>query len=219
MPHGLDRRSRLLLERDRVLHVRALSRDRGRAAGERNGRDVEQLVHRVDPDDPRLADYRALTDVERTEAAGVFGKSIDLDKVKLAVKSLPVDLIETLNGGRTFTTMYLLNFASWDKITLDTLIHELTHVWQGLQEGPVYMIEALEAQLIGAGYNYGYAEDADGKEFGTGAENALAAGGGDLAHFNEEQQAQVIMHYHARKTAAPPRDVAAWQPYANVVFA
>jgi hypothetical protein len=163
--------------------------------------------------------YRALSDAERTEANSVFGASISLDKVKLAVKSLPVDLVETLNGGRTFTTMYLINFASWDKITIDTLIHELTHVWQGLQEGPVYMVEALEAQLIGKGYNYGYDETADGGEFGTGGEANLVAAGGNLSQFNEEQQAQVIMHYHARKTAAPPRDVTAWQPYANVVFA
>jgi hypothetical protein len=141
-----------------------------------------------------------------------------LDKVKIAVKSLPVDLIETLNGGRTFTTMYLINFASWAKVTIDTLIHELTHVWQGLQEGPVYMIEALEAQLIGKGYNYGYQETDDGREFGDGGEDALAAAGGDLSKFNEEQQAQVIMHYHARKIAQPPREVTAWQPYANAVF-
>jgi len=163
--------------------------------------------------------YRGLTDIERTEAAGVFGTSIGLDKVKLAVKSLPVDVVEKLNGGRTFTTMYLINFASWDKITLDTLIHELTHVWQGLQEGPVYMIEALEAQLIGAGYNYGYDNTADGDEYGDGGEDDLVAAGGDFSRFNPEQQAQVIMHYHARKTATPPKDVTAWQPYANVVFA
>jgi len=163
--------------------------------------------------------YRPMTDAEATEAAGVFGSSIELPKVKIAVKSLPVDLIEKLNGGRTFTTMYLLNFASWNKVTIDTLIHELTHVWQGLQEGPVYMIEALEAQLIGKGYNYGYDNDADGSEFGVGAEPALNAAGGVLSSFNEEQQAQIIMHYHARKTAMPPLDVTAWQPYANAVFA
>ena len=81
------------------------------------------------------------------------------------------------------------------------------------------MIEALEAQLIGAGYNYGYDETASGQEFGDGAEGALASAGGDLAQFNKEQQAQIIMHYHARKTALPPQDLAAWQPYANVVFA
>jgi hypothetical protein len=163
--------------------------------------------------------YRSLTEIERGEAAGVFGASIDLDKVKLAVKSLPVDVIEKLNGGRTFTTMYLINFASWDKIDVDTLIHELTHVWQGLQEGPVYMVEALEAQLIGKGYNYGYDDSADGRQFGTGGEDELVAAAGDLRHFNEEQQAQMIMHYHARKTAVPSRDLTAWQPYANVVFA
>jgi len=40
---------------------------------------------------------------------------------------------------------------------------------------------------------------------------------GALASFNVEQQAQVIMHYHARKTAQTPMDVTAWQPYATRV--
>jgi len=163
--------------------------------------------------------YRGLTDAEHGEAAGVFGASIDLGKVRIAVKSLPVDVVEKLNGGRTFTTMYLLNFASWSKVTIDTLIHELTHVWQSLQEGPVYMIEALEAQLIGQGYNYGYDETTDGSTYGVGAEPKLNAAGGALTSFNVEQQAQIIMHYHARKTAQTPMDISAWQPYANVVFA
>jgi hypothetical protein len=163
--------------------------------------------------------YRSLSAIERAEAQAVFGSSVNLDKVKLAVKSLPVDVVEKLNGGRAFTTMYLINFASWDRLTLDTLIHELTHVWQGLQEGPVYMVEALEAQLVGAGYNYGYDETGEGNQFGVGGEDDLAAAGGDFSKFNPEQQAQVIMHYHARKTDTPARDVTAWQPYANVVFA
>jgi len=163
--------------------------------------------------------FRALSTLERAQAEGVFGSSINLDKVKLAVKSLPVDLVEKLNGGRAFTTMYLINFASWDRLTLDTLIHELTHVWQGLQEGPVYMVEALEAQLVGAGYNYGYDETSEGRQFGVGGEDDLAAAAGNFSKFNPEQQAQVIMHYHARKNDSPARDVTAWQPYANVVFA
>jgi len=81
------------------------------------------------------------------------------------------------------------------------------------------MIEALEAQLIGQGYNYGYDETTDGSTYGVGAEPKLNAAGGALTSFNVEQQAQIIMHYHARKTAQTPMDISAWQPYANVVFA
>ena len=145
--------------------------------------------------------------------------SIDLDKVKIAVKSLPVDLIETLNGGRTFTTMYLLNFASWDKVTLDTLIHELTHVWQGLQEGPVYMIEALEAQLIGQGYNYGYDETGDGEEFGTGGRTRWRRPTTISTSSTRSSRRRSSCTFMRARRRSPPRDVSAWQPYANVVFA
>ena len=109
--------------------------------------------------------------------------------------------------------------TAWVSVTSNKLIHELTHVWQGLQEGPVYMIEALEAQLIGAGYNYGYADTPDGDTFGDGGETALVAANGDFGTFNKEQQAQIIMHYFARKNATPAKNVVPWQPYANVVAA
>jgi hypothetical protein len=159
-------------------------------------------------------DYRPLTPSERVEADRVFGTSVDLDKVRVAVKSIPVDVVEYLNGGRAFTTMYLLNFASWIDVKIDTLIHELTHVWQGVQVGPVYMIQALEAQMSGEGYNYGYTDS----ENGDGGQDDLAVAGGDFGHFNREQQAQIVMHYWARRYRLLI-DYAAWQPYADVVHA
>src|SRR5262249_32422736 len=130
------------------------------------------------------------------------------------------------NGGRAFTTMYLINFASWDKLSMPTLVHESTHVWQGVVAGPVYMVEALEAQLMGQGYNYGYTEDANGQDTGEGAQAELQAAGGDFSKFNREQQAQIIMHYYTRKFVPhfDPQhqpvtlDVSAWQPYANQVY-
>jgi hypothetical protein len=159
-------------------------------------------------------DWRPLTAAERVEADRVFGTSIELDKVRVAVKSLPVDVIEKLNGERPFTTMYLLNFASWADVKTDTLIHELTHVWQGVQDGPVYMIQALEAQLSGEGYNYGYTNAEDGED----GQDDLAAASGDFDHFNREQQAQIVMHYWVRRFKELI-DFSAWQPYANVVHA
>jgi hypothetical protein len=164
--------------------------------------------------------YRPLTDAERTEAQKVFGSSIPLDQVRVAVLSLPVDLIEWANGGRAFTTMFLINFASWTQVKIEVLMHELTHVWQGLVAGPVYMVEALEAQASSEGYNYGYDNNAKGEATGEGAQDELNAAAGDFNHFNREQQAQIIEHYYVRRFQSNPvLDVTAWQPYADIVHA
>ena len=96
--------------------------------------------------------HRKLTEKEREEARKVFGWSINLDKVRVAVASIPADVLIFLNGNRPFTVMYVINFASWQKVRLGTLIHELTHVWQGVVAGPIYMVEALHSQMFGRGY-------------------------------------------------------------------
>jgi len=88
-------------------------------------------------------------------------------------------------------------------------------VWQGQQEGPIYMVEALEAQMSTAGYNYGFTNSTNG----DGAEGALTAAGGNFDAFNREQQAEIIQHYYVRKYETPVHDYAAWQPYADVVHA
>ncbi|NUN04029.1 MAG: hypothetical protein HUU41_23225, partial [Bryobacteraceae bacterium] len=154
-----------------------------------------------------FGDYRPLTAEEMTDATSVYGKSLDLDKVQVAVLSPPVNLIEYLNGERPFTTMYLLNFASWDEVKRDTLIHELTHVWQGLVEGPFYMLQALHAQM-GEGYDYGGT---------TGLRNA----GGDFTKFNREQQASIIEDYFRIRfeQGNPESSYIDYVPYAQAVFA
>ena len=75
--------------------------------------------------------HRELTAEERKEARRVFGWSINLDQVKVAVASIPADIINWLNGSRPFTTMYIINFAKWTKITKGTIIHELTMFGRG----------------------------------------------------------------------------------------
>jgi hypothetical protein len=120
--------------------------------------------------------------------------------------------------------MYLINFASWADLDRPTLIHELTHVWQSLVEGPFYMVEAIHGQMTD-GYNYGYDSAYDGE----GAQPELAAAAGNFDSFNREQQASIIEHYFVRKfydpikdpEAVPPvvRDFAAWEPYAAQVHA
>ena len=98
------------------------------------------------------------------------------------------------------------SFASWDEVDLPTLVHELTHVWQNAVEGPFYMVQALEAQLLGEGYDY--------------TEDDLVVAAGDFDQFNREQQASIIEDYWQRKHGTtPPEDTIAWEPYAAVVHA
>jgi hypothetical protein len=164
--------------------------------------------------------HRDLSPTERKEAARIFGTSIDLDRVKVAAASLPADVINYVNGGRPFTTMYVINFASWATVEMHDLIHELTHVWQGVQTGPLYMVRALEAQ-IGAGVT---------SLFHTGRYNDsvsydvfradLVAAGGDFSRFNPEQQATIVERYWMMQyggssfTASVYGDVTQYQTYA-----
>jgi hypothetical protein len=130
-----------------------------------------------------LGGHRPLNAEERKHARRVFGTSIDLDRVKVAVKSLPADLVNAVNGGRPFTTMYILNFASWKKIEMKTLIHELAHVWQGVQAGPVYMLQAIHAQIKKGDDAYKVTND------------MLRDNGNRLEKFNREQQAVIAEEY------------------------
>ncbi len=159
-----------------------------------------------------LGGHRGLTDEEKRQARRVFGDSIDLERVKVATGSLPADLVNLLNGERPFTTMYVLNFASWKPITVKTLIHELTHTWQGVVAGPVYMLEAIHAQALGEGY--------------TVTNDMLRDRGHLLSNFNREQQAVIVEEYWYEKwgradypnLSGKGLDVALLEPYARKVF-
>lgn len=163
--------------------------------------------------------HRSLTANERKEAERIFGASIDLDRVLIAVASMPADLLNYINGSRPFTTMYIINFASGATVDVATLIHELTHVWQGVQTGPLYMVRALEAQ-IGAGlkakFHSGKYDDAAAYEV-TNAE--LKANKNDFSKFNPEQQAIIVERYWVRRFGTTPAgDVSLLEPYAKQVF-
>jgi hypothetical protein len=173
-------------------------------------------------------DYRSLTTDEHAQAALVFGKGPQLDEVRIAVKSIPEDIIEKINGGRALTAMYVLNFPPGVPIPMPTLIHELTHVWQGVQTGPLYMLGSICAMIKAriatgsdnAAYNSGFANDSNGWTDGTGGETALTKAGGDLRPFNPEQQAMIIQHYYVRRfiEKLPDASWQPWQPYAAHVF-
>lgn len=199
-----------------------------------------------------LASYRPMTPAERMDAELVFGDKLDLDHIYLSAESLTNDIIfgiqSKFNNGstRAFVTNTLINFKPDEGITRHTLIHELMHVWQALEEGPLYLSEAIHAQTLGDGYNYGYEsydedEQVDcsaglcvtiptdheggtitlsrGDGIGFGAESALAAANNDLNSFNTEQQAQVIMHYFVRRHLLNQNadEYNSWLPYAEFV--
>ncbi len=125
--------------------------------------------------------HRGLNASEKAEAEKVFGVSIDLDRVKLTDASLAADLIMWMNKNRPFTTMYVINYKSGSTLPMDTLIHEMTHIWQAVNSGGVYMIEALHSQFFGKAYNLSEAD--------------LKAANGRLLSLEREQQAVLVEEF------------------------
>ena len=172
-----------------------------------------------------LATYRPLTAAEKTEATRVFADSIDLDLVSISQESLDNTIIfevqalfQRLGGdaanARAFVTGTLINMKAGEGITIETLIHELTHVWQNFETGPMYLVEAIHAQSTPDSYNYGYT-DADN---GEGAQAELIAANGDFEAFNREQQGDMMEHYY-RREFVELIDATEWEPYVEVVRA
>ena len=206
-----------------------------------------------------LPSFRPLVAVERADAQLVFGDTIDLDRVFISSEGLDNEILfgaqQALSGSedsRAFVAMNLINFDVAGGVQIDdagtiglerhTFIHEMTHVWQGVTEGPVYIAHAIGLMPQGdAGYNYGYAEqadssditliinhqtppvqltyqDADGPLVGAGGEAALTNANGDILAFNVEQQGQIVMHWFARAhLAVPPLPTTEWDPYIAAV--
>jgi hypothetical protein len=145
--------------------------------------------------------YRQLTPNERAEAEKIFGSSVNLDRVQVGFASLPRDIIEAVNGelSRAFTTMYLINFGPGATVDIRTVIHEMAHVWQGVQQGPLYMTQALEAQItagMSALFHKGKYDDHAAYEV---TQQAIAANGGNLNAFNPEQQASIVELYWVKQ--------------------
>jgi hypothetical protein len=126
---------------------------------------------------------RGMTSQEIDVARSVFGSSINWDKVRFDEHSLMAWI------GRTHTIGYLIN--STDNISDRTMIHELTHVWQYVTSGLVYIPEAIDAQN-GAGYDFG----------GLASLTATKNAGGGMSAYNREQQGEIIATYFDKIQAA-----------------
>lgn len=172
-----------------------------------------------------LGTWREMTDDEIADARTVFADTIDYSTVRLstegAANSIVFGVQDWVTGepdSRAFVTNTLINFDPDDGgITRHTLIHELTHVWQFTHTGPEYLLQAVGAQVVGDGYNYGYTEDTAavtvdidhdgntaaldaGRGAGLDGGAALDAAGGNFDAFNREQQGQIMMHFFVRNT-------------------
>jgi len=127
--------------------------------------------------------YRELTFDEKQDARRIFGWSIDLDRVKIANGTIPTDIAFLINKKRPFTTMYVIDFPRDVNVEKNrgTLIHELTHVWQAVTDGPIYMVEALHSQWTGRGYRV--------------TDQDLRNSENHLEKLEREQQAMVVERY------------------------
>ncbi len=118
---------------------------------------------------------RKLTSAEITELRKVYGDSIDYSKVE--IKEGDAALFGVF--GRPFThgnTIYMPKDFLPLSQNMDTLVHEMGHVWQNQHGGTDYMSEALWAQNFGDKY-----------EFDKGIDE-----GKSWSELNPEQQAELI---------------------------
>lgn len=128
-----------------------------------------------------LGKHRGLTAAERAEAEKIFGASINLDMVQLTDASFAADFIMWINKNRPFTTMYVINYKSGTNLPTNTLIHEMTHIWQAVNSGGVYMLEALHSQFFGKGYSL--------------TDKDVTNANGKLENLEREQQAVLVEEF------------------------
>jgi hypothetical protein len=114
----------------------------------------------------------------------VFGNSIPWNRVRLDEHSLMAWI------GRTHVTGYIIN--STENLDDRTMIHELTHVWQYVTDGLVYIPEAIDGQASDEGYDFG----------GVSGLRATMNAGGGISSYNREQQGEIVASYFELITQA-----------------
>ncbi len=140
---------------------------------------------------------RALSSREVAVGQSVFGKSIDLNLVRVDERAV----LGPAFTKRAFTSFHTIN--AWGELEDSILVHELTHVWQYEKAGAIYMAQALHAQIqrgLGA-YDYG----------GPDGLRAARAKGMSLTGFNREEQAQIVQDFYLIKHGQSP-----WVPGGTV---
>jgi len=162
-------------------------------------------------------EFRPMSEQEIREARTVFRDALPYSQIHISIGSWLADLtswfLEHPNG---LGTQRIVHFpegtvldigTSHEQGNYDWLMHELTHVWQGENEGPFYQAEALTSE-------YDYAEPNKTKE--QTLFDAKQAGK-HFTDFNPEQQADIVMDYYIRLDT--PDSVDAWEPFIEEVRA
>jgi Subtilase family len=147
--------------------------------------DAESIADLLKPE------TRALTPSEIKLAKSVFGNSINYSLVRLDEAAKTVDWTKQIKGftnPRPFTTFHTIN--AWGKLKNETLIHELTHVWQYEHGGAKYITQALAVNSNSSGYDYK----------GVSNLRKLKAAHKGMSSFNPEQQAKIVEEYFLIKT-------------------
>ena len=152
---------------------------------------------------------RRLSEEELKLGQSIFGRSINWERVRIDEKSY----IGPKQQRFIYVSFYTIN--SYGPMPLETLVHELVHVWQYQKFGVVYIPRALYAQRTEEGYNYGGA---------TALRNPSAKARG-MQHFNFEQQGDIIMDYFLISQQKRPKwgsgtslDLDIYKIYATEVF-
>jgi hypothetical protein len=166
---------------------------------------------------------RPLSTFERSEASFVFGGSIIYERVVVVEGAGWPDTLARLSarisgaqppshnaitlGNHIYFPVQLRTGAQpldpEGTSDMAWLVHELTHVWQYQHSGPIYLGQALWAQIrLGPqAYSYGWEQ---------GLRQALQDGL-SLSDFNREQQGEIARHFYFRSRQA--QDVSAWEPF------
>lgn len=94
----------------------------------------------------------------------------------------------------------------------ETLIHELTHVWQYQHDGAIYFPEAGWDQFVA------WLNNEDAYDYGdvTGLQKKIADGEG-FDSFNREQQGRIVEDYFKIRTDGVPENNAHLPWYAHFV--
>ena len=124
---------------------------------------------------------RSLTGAERTLAFPVFGSSLDYNRIRL----VPTSVLEY----RTIANNIMIpqNFSITNAQMAQTLIHELTHVWQYQHNGTSYISISLGRQ-ISAGISRGNRNFAYDYQIQSGQ---------SFFDFAPEQQASIVENYYS----------------------
>jgi hypothetical protein len=126
---------------------------------------------------------RELTGAEKGKAQLIFGGAIDYKLVRVDERAL----LGPSWTKREYVSFHIIN--GWGGMDNETLIHEMTHVWQYGKMGAIYMPKAIGAQASKEGYEYG----------GLAELKKRQAAGQGLTSFNLEQQASIIQDYYTAK--------------------